>query len=69
MAKLISVGKSPTNYQVAILDKAISKKDLLPAIKKYQKINKVKFIEGEKNNFKITDQTDLDNLKNVYKFF
>jgi len=38
MAKLISVGKSPTNYQVAILDKAISKKDLLPAIKTYQKI-------------------------------
>ena len=33
----------------------------------YMNLDKVKFIEGEKNNFKITDQTDLDNLKNVYK--
>jgi 2-C-methyl-D-erythritol 4-phosphate cytidylyltransferase/2-C-methyl-D-erythritol 2,4-cyclodiphosphate synthase len=31
-------------------------------------LNKVKFIEGEKNNFKITDQSDLQNLKNIYKF-
>ena len=30
--------------------------------------NKVKFIEGEKNNFKITDISDFENLKNIYKF-
>jgi 2-C-methyl-D-erythritol 4-phosphate cytidylyltransferase/2-C-methyl-D-erythritol 2,4-cyclodiphosphate synthase len=29
-------------------------------------LNKVKFIEGEKNNFKITDKLDLENLKNMY---
>jgi 2-C-methyl-D-erythritol 4-phosphate cytidylyltransferase/2-C-methyl-D-erythritol 2,4-cyclodiphosphate synthase len=30
-------------------------------------LNNVKFIEGEKNNFKITDQSDLENLKNIYR--
>ncbi len=29
--------------------------------------DKVKFIEGEKNNFKITDQLDFKNLKDIYK--
>ncbi|MDC0943124.1 2-C-methyl-D-erythritol 2,4-cyclodiphosphate synthase [Pelagibacteraceae bacterium] len=33
----------------------------------YINLNKVKFIEGEKNNFKITDQSDFENLKNIYK--
>ena len=33
----------------------------------YMDLNKVKFIEGEKNNFKITDQSDLENLKSIYK--
>jgi len=33
----------------------------------YMDLNKVKFIEGEKNNFKITDNTDLENLKKIYK--
>jgi 2-C-methyl-D-erythritol 4-phosphate cytidylyltransferase / 2-C-methyl-D-erythritol 2,4-cyclodiphosphate synthase len=33
----------------------------------YVDLNKVKFIEGEKNNFKITDQSDFKNLKNIYK--
>jgi 2-C-methyl-D-erythritol 4-phosphate cytidylyltransferase/2-C-methyl-D-erythritol 2,4-cyclodiphosphate synthase len=33
----------------------------------YIDLNKVKFIEGEKNNFKITDQLDFQNLKNIYK--
>ena len=33
----------------------------------YVDLNKVKFIDGEKSNFKITDQHDLDNLKNIYK--
>jgi 2-C-methyl-D-erythritol 4-phosphate cytidylyltransferase / 2-C-methyl-D-erythritol 2,4-cyclodiphosphate synthase len=30
-------------------------------------LNKVKFINGEKNNFKITDEADLKNLKKIYK--
>ncbi len=34
----------------------------------YMDLNKVKFIEGEKNNFKITDISDFENLKNIYKF-
>ena len=33
----------------------------------YMDLNKVKFIEGEKNNFKITDQSDFQNLKHIYK--
>ncbi len=33
----------------------------------YMDLNKVKFIEGEKNNFKITDIFDFDNLKKIYK--
>jgi 2-C-methyl-D-erythritol 4-phosphate cytidylyltransferase / 2-C-methyl-D-erythritol 2,4-cyclodiphosphate synthase len=33
----------------------------------YMNLNKVKFIDGEKNNFKITDQSDFQNLKNIYK--
>ncbi len=33
----------------------------------YLDLNKVKFIEGEKNNFKITDKSDLENLRNIYK--
>ena len=33
----------------------------------YMDLNKVRFIEGEKNNFKITDQSDLENLKDIYK--
>ena len=30
-------------------------------------LNKVKFIEGEKNNFKITDWSDFQNLKKIYR--
>ena len=33
----------------------------------YMDLNNVKFIEGEKNNFKITDQSDFKNLKSIYK--
>ena len=33
----------------------------------YMDLNKVKFIEGEKNNFKITDKSDFENLRNVFK--
>ena len=33
----------------------------------YLDLNKIKFIEGEKSNFKITDQSDFQNLKNIYK--
>ena len=33
----------------------------------YMDLNKVKFIEGEKSNFKITDKIDFENLRNIYK--
>ena len=33
----------------------------------YIDLNKVKFIEGEKRNFKITDTSDFENLKNLFK--
>ncbi len=33
----------------------------------YMDLNKVKFIEGEKSNFKITDKSDFENLKNIFK--
>ena len=33
----------------------------------YMDLNKIKFIEGEKNNFKITDKEDFENLKKIYK--
>ena len=33
----------------------------------YMDLNKVKFIEGEKSNFKITDYSDFENLKSIYK--
>ena len=33
----------------------------------YMDLDNVKFIEGEKNNFKITDQSDFKNLKSIYK--
>jgi 2-C-methyl-D-erythritol 4-phosphate cytidylyltransferase / 2-C-methyl-D-erythritol 2,4-cyclodiphosphate synthase len=33
----------------------------------YMDLNKIMFIEGEKNNFKITDQSDFQNLKYIYK--
>ncbi len=33
----------------------------------YMDLNKVKFIDGEKNNFKITDLSDFENLKKIYR--
>jgi len=33
----------------------------------YMDLNKIKFIEGEKENFKITDQSDFQHLKSIYK--
>ena len=33
----------------------------------YMDLSKVKFIQGEKNNFKITDLADFQNLKKIYK--
>ena len=34
----------------------------------YMNLDKVRFIEGEKNNFKITDRLDLLNLRKIYKY-
>ncbi len=33
----------------------------------YMDLDKVKFIQGEKNNFKITDLSDFENLKNFFR--
>ena len=33
----------------------------------YIDLNRVKFIDGEKNNFKITDISDFENLKKIYR--
>ena len=33
----------------------------------YMDLNKVKFIKGEKNNFKITDREDFETLKKIYR--
>ena len=33
----------------------------------FEDLDKVKFIKGERNNFKITEQIDFNNLKNIYK--
>ncbi len=33
----------------------------------YMDLNKVQFIEGEKNNFKVTDWSDFQNLKSIYR--
>ena len=33
----------------------------------YMNLNKVRFIDGEKDNFKITDKSDLEKLKKIYK--
>ena len=33
----------------------------------YIDLNRVKFIEGEKRNFKITDTSDFENLRNLFK--
>ena len=33
----------------------------------YMDLNKVKFVEGEKNNFKITDLSDFENLKKIFR--
>ncbi|MDC1096362.1 2-C-methyl-D-erythritol 2,4-cyclodiphosphate synthase [Pelagibacteraceae bacterium] len=49
------------------LHKNKSKKYLDDDISLYVDLNKVKFIQGEKNNFKITDKTDFLNLKKIYK--
>ena len=51
-------------YQLHKLNHAKYKDD---DISLFMDLNKVKFIEGEKNNFKITDQSDFHNLKNIYK--
>ena len=53
--------------EVYLLHKTNSGKYKDDDISLYMDLNKVKFIEGEKNNFKITDKADFENLKNIYK--
>ena len=49
------------------LHKTSSEKYKDDDISLYVDLNKVKFIEGEKNNFKITDKSDFENFRNIYK--
>ena len=49
------------------LHKTISGKYKDDDISLYMDLNKVKFIDGEKSNLKITDQSDFENLKNIFK--
>ncbi|MAH89693.1 MAG: 2-C-methyl-D-erythritol 2,4-cyclodiphosphate synthase [Candidatus Pelagibacter sp.] len=49
------------------LHKANSAKYKDDDISLYMDLDKVKFIEGEKNNFKVTDWSDFENLKNIYR--
>ena len=49
------------------LHKTISGKYKDDDISLYMDLNKVKFIDGDKNNLKITDQSDFENLKNIFK--
>ncbi len=49
------------------LHKANKEKYLDDDISLFVDLDKVKFIEGEKNNFKITDKTDFQNLKNYLR--
>ena len=53
--------------EIYLLHKTNSGKYKDDDISLYMDLNKVKFIEGEKNNFKITEQIDFENLKNFYK--
>ena len=53
--------------EIYYLHKNNSKKYKDDDISLYMDLNKVKFIEGEKNNFKITEKSDLENLKNIYR--
>ncbi len=54
--------------EIYYLHKTNSEKYKDDDISLYMDLNKVKFIEGEKNNFKITDKSDFENLRNIYKF-
>ena len=53
--------------EILHLHKTNSRKYRDDDISLYMDLNRVKFIEGEKNNFKITDKSDFENLKKLYK--
>ena len=53
--------------EIYYLHKMNSEKYKDDDISLYMDLNNVKFIDGEKNNFKITDKSDFDNLQNIYK--
>ena len=54
--------------EIYYLHKTNSKKYKDDDISLYMDLNNIKFIDGEKNNFKITDISDFRNLRNIYKF-
>ena len=73
------VGKKRDNFFLTQTPQAFNLKEILRLHKTYSgkykdddvslymDLNQVKFIEGEKNNFKITDKSDFENLRNIYK--
>ena len=73
------VGKRRENLFLTQTPQAFNLKEIYHLHKKYSEkykdddislyidLNNVKFIEGEKNNFKITDKSDFENLKSIYK--
>ena len=73
------IGKSRNDLFVTQTPQCFNLKEIYNLHKSYQfryldddfsllkNFNKVKLIEGEKNNFKITDKSDFENLKNIYK--
>ena len=72
------IGKKRVNLFLTQTPQAFNLKEIFQLHKKnfskykdddislYMDLNKVKFIKGEKNNFKITDKSDFQNLKNIY---
>ena len=73
------IGKKRVNLFLTQTPQAFNLKEIFQLHKKnfskykdddislYMDLNKVKFIKGEKNNFKITDKSDFQNLKNIYR--
>ncbi len=73
------IGKSRNNLFITQTPQCFNLKEIYNLHKLYKhryldddfsllkNFNKVKLIEGEKNNFKITDKSDFENLRNIYK--
>ncbi len=73
------VGKSRNNLFITQTPQCFNLREIYNLHKNYKyryldddssllkNFNKVKYLPGEKDNFKITDKSDYENLKNIYK--